>query len=427
MCVQYNETMGKWLAVIVLAVVGTGCNYGASAFHCSDNASCGAAGVCEATQLCSFPDDTGTCLPSPGRRYGDLAGDQSGKCVGEETKTDGGTPPSPDAQACFGTGLLHICLQATPIDPLAINSLTVINTDTSQMCEAVKSGGNYCVLAGTTITISAKLRAAGTRPLVLLASDSITITMPNGLVDVGSHNGANPETGAGGDPAACVAGAMPGTSGGGAGGSFIGKGGTGGGGGTSGGVDGGGGGGAAAVVTEVTELRGGCAGQDGDAGTKGLKGHGGGAVFLVAGNKIDVQGGINAAGEGGGPGVTGSAGGGGGGAGGMIGFDAPMIAASGLILASGGGGGEGSGVNTLGMKGSDPSTINAAAGGNGPTMNGGAGGNGSSATAAGPGDTGKPGSPTMGGGGGGGGGGAGLIKAPASATLGAKISPPATP
>jgi hypothetical protein len=326
---------------------------------------------------------------------------------------------SADAQACFGTGLLRICLQAAPTDALTIPVLTVINTDTSQMCAPVKSGGNYCVLAGTTITIGAKLRASGARPLVLLASDSITSTT-TGLIDVGSHNGTNPETGAGADPSTCVAGVTAGVSAGGAGGSFIGQGG-------NGGTGGGAGGGAAAAITNVTELRGGCAGQDGETGTKGLKGHGGGAVFLIAGNKIDVPGGINATGEGGGPGVTGSAGAGGGGAGGMIGFDAPMIVSSGLILASGGGGGEGSGLTTLGDPGSDPTTTAAAPGGKGKSNIGGDGGDGSANTVAATGGSGGPGNTPMGGGGGGGGGGAGLIKAPATATLGTQISPPATP
>jgi hypothetical protein len=153
-------------------------------------------------------------------------------------------------------------------------------------------------------------------------------------------------------------------------------------------------------------------------------GHGGGAVFLIAGTKIDIQGGINAAGEGGTPGIKNSAGGGGGGAGGMIGFDAPMITANSLILANGGGGAEGSGTATVaGAPGNDPTTILAAAGGVENTVQGGDGGNGSAGLAGGSGAAGTSGT----GGGGGGGGGAGLIKAPADATLGANVSPAPTP
>jgi hypothetical protein len=425
--VQYNETMSKWLAAVAFVLVGAGCKYGAAEFACTKDEECQggarAGGRCEPDILqCSFPDTS--CTPS-GRRLGDLSGGQSGQCVGG-TSPDGGID-TPAAPACFGTGLLRICLPATPTDALTIPVLTLIDTDTSQMCATVTSGGNYCVLAGTTITISAKLRANGVRPLVLLATDSITSTT-NGLIDVGSHNGASPEAGAGADPAACVAGVTGGTSAGGAGGSFLGKGGDGG---RGGGMNGGGGGGATAAVTvtSVTELRGGCAGQDGDGVgmAKGQKGHGGGAVFLIAVTKIDLQGGINAVGEGGGPGVTGSAGGGGGGAGGMIGFDAPMIVVNSLLLASGGGGGEGSGISTLGDPGSDPTTTAAAPGGKGKSNIGGDGGDGSANTVAATGGTGGPGSMAMGGGGGGGGGGAGLIKAPATATLGNQLSPPAAP
>src|SRR6185436_8796867 len=102
------------------------------------------------------------------------------------------------------------------------------------------------------------------------------------------------------------------------------------------------GGTAGSAVSVVNELRGGCPGQGGAGiSDEGAKGHGGGAVLLIAGRTIDVRGAINAAGEGGGGAGTSAAGGGGGGSGGMIVLDAPTITNSGLILASGGGGGGG--------------------------------------------------------------------------------------
>ena len=107
--------------------------------------------------------------------------------AGGDASVDAPDASTVDAQTCFGTGLVKICLAAAPTQPLVISNLTTIDTTTSPMCVATVSGGaNYCVLAGTTITIDAKLRATGSRPLVLIASDSITT---GAVIDVGSHRG----------------------------------------------------------------------------------------------------------------------------------------------------------------------------------------------------------------------------------------------
>jgi hypothetical protein len=82
--------------------------------------------------------------------------------------------------------------------------ITTINTDTSSLCVATTSGGTgSCVLAGTTITVTSEgptFRATGSKPLVLVASDSITVMT---ILDVSSHHTAipttNPEAGAGAD------------------------------------------------------------------------------------------------------------------------------------------------------------------------------------------------------------------------------------
>lgn len=342
---------------------------------------------------------------------------------------DAGTPDAstPDASvpggevlACFGTQPLQICINPSSLTGVTISAPLTINTDNVEMCTAI---GKYCVIAATTLTINAALRATGTKPLVLLASDSIIV---NQLIDVGSHRSPTEFIGAGADPVTCLAGVLPGTSAGGAGGSFAGIGGSGGPGG-----DGGAGGLPASATTPIPALRGGCRGQDGDGPGKGVGGHGGGAVYLIAGNRISITGpGINAAGEGGmgGAVVNAISGGGGGGAGGMIGLDAPTITCTGLILANGGGGGQGSGTGFTGATGLDPAGINAASGGAGGSACGGNGGNGSPAIVGGSGASGgafQCGAPG-GGGGGGGGGAAGIIKAPATASLGAQLSPAAT-
>jgi hypothetical protein len=341
--------------------------------------------------------------------------------VAIDASIDAPSDAPPDAaQLCFGT-FLNICLQSPPSAPLQIDVPASIDTLSSMLCATVTSGGDFCVLTGTTITINATLRGTGSRPLVLIARDSLSIN-PSGSIDVGSHRGANPETGANSEPIGCFTGTVPGTRAGGAGGSFTGAGGNGGDGG-----NGGNGGQRGNTVAPATVLRGGCAGQDGDGTNRGVRGHGGGAVLLIA-PSIDHSGAINAAGQGGIAGIDNSSGGGGGGAGGMIVLDATTITGNGLLLASGGGGGEGSGQNTAGENGADPTGTVAALGGNDGSNVGGNGGNGSAGAAGGGGGSGangaNGGTP---GGGGGGGGGAGLIRARTGQNLGPNVGPAVTP
>ena len=419
--------MGTRFAAILAVMMVAGCGgYGAEAFTCDNAAQCPTGGACQPNGSCSQLDPS--CTES-GQRYTDHSGSLSGTCVGQQTGSgsDASIDVPIDAQLCFGNAPFAICLAAAPTAPLPISSTMTINTDTSSMCVATTSGGaNYCVVAATSIAITAKLRGVGSKPLVLIAADSITVSTTSGQIDVASHRG-DPDRGAGANPTVCVAGTPPGTRAGGAGGSFTGKGGKGG-----NAAGGGTGGQAADGTTSITTLRGGCAGQDGDGGGKGVGGRGGGAVYLIAGNRIDIGGsGIDAAGEGGSqgtPNAGASSGAGGGGAGGMIGFDALTITCNTLILANGGGGGEGSGEATPGGTGSDPSETDPAPGGSGNQI-GGNGGPGSSGTAAGPGGDASNGSSAGGsdGGGGGGGGAAGLIRVPVGATLGTLVSPPATP
>jgi hypothetical protein len=440
--VQYNETMSKWLGLAVLVALASGCYSKSEAFPCTTDDQCGPAGRCELSfgNVCSFPNAN---CPS-GRAFGTLGGGQSDQCVGDsQQQHDGGvdvpidSPPidSPpiDALVCYGTGIVKVCFASAPTDPQTFSDQT-LDTDDPAMCATAATGGNgYCVVVATTIMVNGTLRAAGSKPLVLIASDSLTIA-GGGLIDASSRRSravGAPEKGAGADAntTICVAGTPASNRGGGAGGSFTGAGGTGGNGsaanaGTPG----------TPATPPITALRGGCPGQDGQ-NTAGSGGHGGGAVYLIAGTRIDIGGnGINVGGEAGGGGTQGPSGGGGGGggAGGMIGLDAPtvMLTGSASVVANGAGGGEGgSGGNTTsGENGTDAITTGAARGGNQNTGSGGDGGNGSAGAAAGPGMPGTNGTPAGGnnGGGGGGGGGAGIIIAPAGTNFGTKASPPAT-
>src|ERR1051325_2501125 len=68
---------------------------------------------------------------------------------------------------CFGTNPVAVCLSDAPAVPLVISSATTLNTENSSLC--AKTSAPYCVLAGTSISIDAPLRATGQRPLVLVA------------------------------------------------------------------------------------------------------------------------------------------------------------------------------------------------------------------------------------------------------------------
>jgi hypothetical protein len=340
-----------------------------------------------------------------------------------------GDAGAPDAGACFGA-LIHVCLNALPTQAVSIDGTQpqLIDTTSSAMCVATNRS-DYCVVAATDIMVNGEglaLRATGSRPLVLIATDSIIAL--SGVIDVGSHrlsSGiAGAGAGAGANPAACedAPGRRPLSGGGGAGGSFAGRGG---GGAPSASANSAGG--APGSVSTVTDLRGGCPGEDGDGSDGGAGGPGGGAVLMIAGSHIIIGGEINAAGEGGGGGTQKTSGGGGGGAGGMIALDAPTVTVIGLLLANGGGGAEGSGESVAGAQGSDSVGVNAASGGSAQVANGGDGGNGSAGVAAGAGSPGAAGTIQSGllGGGGGGGGGAGFVTVPRTASI-AQVSPAAT-
>ncbi len=301
------------------------------------------------------------------------------------------TPPTVD---CFGTsGLALVCLQTLPAGQLTLDVATSIDTDTSDKCAALQSGSSdVCVIAGTALTLSAPVSVTGMRPLVLLSLGAMTINKP---LDVASHRGS-PE-GPSGDASPCNAGVDPTGGGGGQGGSFGSTGGNGGD--SEGSTDRG----RFGAITTPTTLRGGCIGADGG-GSPGSRGHGGGALLMIA-NTITISGEINASGSPGAGAPAGRNGGGGAGSGGMIVFDAVTITVSAPVHANGGGGGGGSSNSTAGSPGSEPPAVGAAAGGS-KGGSGGAGGAGSMGAGVGqPGDGGSNNSD----GGGGGGGGAGVI------------------
>jgi hypothetical protein len=412
-----------WLAGVV--ALGCSCSpYGGGSFACTEDTQCASNGVC-ASGFCAFPDP----LCDSMFRYGDLSGPNSGLCVGA-TNPDidaavDAEVPTPDGAVCYGNGLVRPCFASPPTGTLTYTA-TVIDTDTSNMCASLvgANANSWCVLAGSSITVSTGfLAATGSRPLVLVSTGTINI---QGVLSVASSRQFN-RSGPAANVAGCNAGTAPTMTSGGAGGSFGGKGG-------NGAVAGGGTAGISGNALTVTALRGGCPGQDGaDAaamGRGGDGGDGGGAVWLFAATSITISGSITASGMAGlNADANSSSGGGGGGAGGFIGLEAPTVMNTGNVFANGGGGGEASGSMSTGNPGGESTNATTAgAGGAGGTNFGSDGGNGSVGGTL----TGQVGvatctSPcTTPAAGGGGGGGAGIIKVVPAQSIGGNVSPPAT-
>jgi hypothetical protein len=410
------------IRALALAATLVACSpYGGGAFNCAMDSQCGAGGHC-VNSFCAFTDEN--CASK--LRYGDLSGPNSNVCVGAETP-DGGTTMGSDASmtgsdsgtsgnACYGMGPGKVCFAQAPTGTQNLSA--AINTDGAMCATNVIGTSPGCVIAGDSIAITGTVTVTGSKALVLVAATTLTI---NGALDASSRRGGGGQIGAGADPAGCDPGTAPGAHGGGAGGSFGGTGGNGGNdpAGMHAGI-------AGAAQATLTALRGGCPGQTGAVGgTAGAPGHGGGAVYLIAGTSITIASGtINASGEPGTGGSTMGAGGGGAGAGGLVAFDAPAVTNNASVFANGGGGGEGAGTNSTGQTPADP-TATAAPGGAGATTSGGDGGPGAFG-ANGNGTAGLP--ATNSGGGGGGGGGAGLIKLYQATSIGGSgtTSPPPT-
>lgn len=307
----------------------------------------------------------------------------------------GDAPPvAPDApevsNQCYGPASpspFQVCLGEPPSGTLIVPP-TVDTSPGSGLCLGAQPAGwtrsqrEACFVVADTIMV-ATTTVTGSRPLVLVGRTIVIAT----LLDVSSRVAGT--RGPGGSGADCAAfGRSPASDdkggGGGAGGSFATRGGDGGGG------DGGkrSGGDSSPAAARPASLRGGCDGQRGGSGDQaaGAVGAGGGALYVVAGARIQIDGDVTASGAAAGAGGQRS-GGSGGGTGGMIVLFAPTIDGAAVLTANGGGGASGEAGNGAG------------AGGNGgPGSELGVDGTG-----------GSPGADETGGGGGGGG--AGYIRA----------------
>ena len=343
---------------------------------------------------CGFKANSGKSIDAP-----PAIGDGGIDAPDPDAPLDGPPPPdAPPSIACYGSNFGRVCLSSAPTNPITINAATPIDTDSSSMCAMTITGttiANACVIPALSWSINARLSGRGSRALVLVAVNSITINAA-GVIDVSST--VSPTVRGAGAQLLCAGGAPASGNGGGAGGSNSSPGG-------SGGSGNAGGGGGASSSFGLASLRGGCPGSAG--GTGGAGGFGGGAVDLIAGSII-INGAILANGAGGNGGPAGDRGGGGGGSGGVAVLDTQnlMLNGSAILLAQGGGGGAGStgGAAPNGGEASGANPGTAAAGGNG-------GGNAGAGGAGGTTGSGSSGSSANGNaGGGGGGGGAGYLR-----------------
>jgi hypothetical protein len=291
------------------------------------------------------------------------AGDSDHRDAPGDGPADGSSILADAPTGCYGAGSFTVCLASDPTLSKPLSG--TLSTDVgSSDCQAAPQSWldhpqpDACFVIAATISVQVGgISVKGSRPLVLLAKNDITI---DGAIDVSSCLAGNPNcphTGPAADYASCGPSTQPpaGSRGGGAGASFMKVAGAGG---TSTGA---GGNPSPPDTAAPTLLRGGCHAQNGEGNTAlGLGGHGGGALYIVSkAGTIHVNAPIDASGE---PGLGGGNNGGqgfgagGGGSGGMIVLIAPTIAlaSAGPIYADGGGGGGGGSASADGSPGSDP-------------------------------------------------------------------------
>lgn len=342
----------------------------------------------------------------------------------------------PGAMTCGARGICEDCVtfasqfdtcQLTLAGDLELSGAVAYNTTNhelrasgetmpvARMMLETKAGDIDAILAhDLRFAAGATLRAIGARPLAIVASGSIVLgalaSIDAGVGGAGALPACATPPGPGGDTVDSEPGGGGGAGGGGAG--YGASGGRGGDGDANGILTLGGAAGSSRAMPAGPT--GGCPGARGGLGNVlggSDGGWGGGALYIVAADRIDLgSGAILIAGGGGGHGglIDGGGGGGGGGSGGMIWLEAPHVSSAQAVIAvNGGGGGEGGDGDQPGNDGLAGSpSVDRAPGGIGATLNGGAGGRGGSKL----GVAGESVSTPANGGGGGGGGSVGFIR-----------------
>ena len=132
---------------------------------------------------------------------------------GPDGSVHGDAPASIDAAVtsdappgCDGAGSLIVCVSGTPTSGLALSDL-LIDTDACIGGQKLGQPGGpvLCVLSGTTVTIDGLVRAEGSLPLAIDATQSLSIAS-NALLDVSSSRANGPGAGANSSDCTMVAG-----------------------------------------------------------------------------------------------------------------------------------------------------------------------------------------------------------------------------
>lgn len=310
------------------------------------------------------------------------------RCIAADAKHDG-------AGGKFDIAHLSPAVEdmLTSTSDVRILSMTMIDTSTGTISPGAsgafvlstigqENGPDVMVMQAASFTLDAHITVRGDKPLIIVATNDISVTM---AIDA-SANMMMPGAGGGQQTSGMGVGGngMAGSSNSDAGG---GGGGFGTAGGAGGAVDNREGGLAGVSYGDATMLVGGSGGGRGAGPGSCLPsaGAGGGAIQLSAGGTLTIDGSINVGGGGGsgGPGcgstVNDGAAAGGGGSGGMIFVQARTFNGAGMLGANGGGGGgaASAGGTSMGMPGENASLTGGGTGGAGG-VNGGAGGTGAS-------------------------------------------------
>lgn len=201
---------------LVAALAGAGC-LRQTLYRCETNDQCNSGGVCEANNYCSFSDSD--C--AGGRRYGDLSGTFSGKCVGEVGPgEDAGidTPNPPDDGMTVDMPITNNC----PSSYVAISGqahvyrvITTAATWANQASACSSDGANaYLAVPDSTAEITALLQAANANIWVgvndmttedsYVTSNGGTLSASSPLWDAGEPDN-DPLSGGGQNNSDCVA------------------------------------------------------------------------------------------------------------------------------------------------------------------------------------------------------------------------------